>query len=127
MHTFLSSSHFRRHGIKSVRMQHLASLSLKNSQQFKPQNIVTNTARKHQLASLFSNVSPQFQLPKHRVKLRQNTPVCVLDFIFLSADPTFLKKNIPGENTKPPTIFLFRVNFILPPPPTPLVTHFARM
>jgi len=32
------------------------------------QRIISNTARKHHVASLFSKVSLQFQLPKHRFK-----------------------------------------------------------
>ena len=41
---------------------------------------VLNIARKHRLASLFSKVSPHFQLPKHRFKQRQKAPVSVLNF-----------------------------------------------
>ena len=55
------------------------------------QNIASNSVRMHRLASLISIFSQQFQL--------------------------FLKKKFRwggGGDSQPPTIFLFRVNFILP-------------
>ena len=51
------------------------------------QRIVLNTARKHQLGSLFSKESPQSQLPKPRFKQLKNAPFRVLDFKFFSAVP----------------------------------------
>ena len=48
----------------------------------------------------------QFQLPKHRFILRQNAPFSVFDFLFFS--------KFPRGTLQPPTIFLFRVNIILP-------------
>ena len=56
---FLSSYNFRKHRINRVSM--------------------------HQLASLFSKVSPQSQHPKHRFKQCQNAPFSVLDSKSFSA------------------------------------------
>ena len=88
--------------------------------------------------------SQQFKLSKHRFKLRQNAPLSYLVFknifrssnfqniasnsvrmhrlaslisIFSQQFQLFLKKKFRwggGGDSQPPTIFLFRVNFILP-------------
>ena len=100
---------------------------------FNFQRIVSNTARKHQFASLFSIFSPQFYRPKHRFRQRQNAPFSVLDFklsqqfrltkhCFKQRQNTPFsvldfnifhhpkKNSVGGERTPTPVIILFRVN-----------------
>ena len=42
--------------------------------ELKNQKIVLNSVRMHRSASLVLRFSQQFQIPKHRFKLRQNVP-----------------------------------------------------
>ena len=51
-------------------------------------NIVSNSTRMHNFATLLLKISQQFQLQEHRFKQRQNAPYIVLDFKMLSAVPT---------------------------------------
>ena len=89
------------HGFKlrqNTPLSDLFNFNFPSSSNF--QNIVSNWGRLLNLATWFSKFSQQFQLRKHRSKLRQNASLSDLVFNFFSADPSSKELfQIPLEST----------------------------
>ena len=91
-------------------------------------NSVSTSVGIHHLASLLSKLSKQFQFPKHRFNLRQNTPLLAFySFPKFLSRSTFIgpwQIQLPNHRFKlnqkaPFTVLDFKVVFALPIAKTP--------